>query len=298
MKFEKILIFTLVLSGLGILGYSAAITSSTMTSTVAANASDQTTLPIGDGKVGSSAKVGWVYSCQTRFPPAGGAFKDGPWIKLDGTFDLSAKAIVDGNVTWTSSQTITLEGATKTVTGNGLPKHTTGTYPISSSDDAYRYDRNPNPIKTQTIKYILPINPAVAATPTCLGLGPIGIALTGAVFFNAFDANGKDAVAHELQDVCQGHPERSGQYHYHSLTNCLSDPGTGHSSLQGYVRDGFGIYGLRGEAGEILTNADLDECHGHTHQIVWNGKTLSLYHYHATHEYPYTVGCYRGRPVN
>jgi len=38
-----------------------------------------------------------------------------------------------------------------------------------------------------------------------------------------------------------------------------------------------------------MTNADLDECHGHAH------GTLG-YHSHATIEYPYTVGCYRGTP--
>jgi YHYH protein len=272
--------------------------SSHAASAVAANPLDQTKLPIGDGKVASSAKVGYVFSCQTNFPPAGGAFKDGPWIKSDGTFDFTAKAIVDGSVSWTSSQTITLKDATNTVTGNGLPKHTTGTYPVSSSDDAYQYDRNPNSIKARNISYGLPANPLVAASPTCMRLGPIGITLTGAAFFNALDGNGKDAVAHELQDACQGHPERSGQYHYHNLTSCLNDPGTGHSSLQGYVLDGFGIYGVRGGAGKILTNADLDECHGHTHQIVWNGKTENLYHYHATYEYPYTVSCYKGKPIN
>ncbi|HAJ61709.1 MAG TPA: hypothetical protein DCP31_22720 [Cyanobacteria bacterium UBA8543] len=58
--------------------------------------------------------------------------------------------------------------------------------------------------------------------------------------------------------------------------------------------DGFGIYGHRGEGGKVLTNADLDACHGHTHPIEWDGKQVNLYHYHATWEYPYTVGCYRG----
>ena len=43
-------------------------------------------------------------------------------------------------------------------------------------------------------------------------MGPIGFLLTGGVFFNALDAQGKDAVAHEVQDRCQGHPERSGAY--------------------------------------------------------------------------------------
>jgi YHYH protein len=260
------------------------------------NPTDPTTLPIGDGKVSSSAKMGSVFSCQIRFPPFGGAFQDGPWIKPDGTFDITSKAVVDGSVSWTSSQAIRVDDTTTSISGNGLPNHSTGAYPVSSTDDAYQFDRNPNTIQSQAIKYTLPANPTVAATPSCLGLGPIGVTLTGAVLFDALDGTGKDAVAHELQDACQGHPERTGQYHYHNLTNCLPDSGIDHSSLMGYALDGFGLYGKRGEDGKVLTDADLDECHGHTHQIVWNGKTVTMYHYHATAEYPYTLGCYRGTP--
>jgi YHYH protein len=277
-------------------GFSLILIGCSVAVVAAGNPLDPTRLPIGDGKISSSAKIGSVFSCQTTFPPVGGAFKDGPWIKSDGTFDLTSKAQVDGHVSWTSSQSITMDTTTNSVTGNGLPNHPTGAYPVSPNDDAYQFDRNPNTIRAQTIQYNLPTNPTVAATPTCLGLGPIGITLTGAVFFNALDGTGKDAVAHELQDGCQGHPERTGQYHYHSLTACLSDPGSGHSSLMGYALDGFGLYGKRGENGKMVTDADLDACHGHTHQIVWNGKTVSLYHYHATDEYPYTLGCYRGTP--
>jgi len=47
-----------------------------------------------------------------------------------------------------------------------------------------------------------------------------------------------------------------------------------------------------------LTNADLDECHGHTSEIVWDGVAQQMYHYNATAEYPYTVGCFKGTPVN
>ncbi len=136
-----------------------------------------------------------------------------------------------------------------------------------------------------------------AATPTCLPGGAIGVLLTGSVFFDALDGEGRDALAHETQDLCQAHPEPSGEYHYHSLTTCLSDPGTGHSALLGYARDGFGIYGVRGENGETLTNADLDACHGHSHSITWDGQTVTLYHYHATNEYPYTLGCFKGTPI-
>ena len=46
-----------------------------------------------------------------------------------------------------------------------------------------------------------------------------------------------------------------------------------HSGLQGYAYDGFGIFGVYGEDGELLSTADLDECHGHTHEIEWDGET-------------------------
>ena len=123
--------------------------------------------------------------------------------------------------------------------------------------------------------------------------------LTGSVLFDALDAEGRDAPAHEIQDRCGGHPERTGQYHYHSLSPC-ADAGSSakaHSKLVGYALDGFGIYGPRGEAGRLLSNADLDVCHGHTHVIAWRGKQVRMYHYHTTAEYPYTLGCFRGTPV-
>jgi hypothetical protein len=113
---------------------------------------------------------------------------------------------------------------------------------------------------------------------------------------NALDAAGRDAIAHEVQDACQGHPQQAGVYHYHALTPCLDEGETGHSRLVGYALDGFGLFGHRGENGAALTNRDLDRCHGHRHAVEWDGGTATLYHYHATWEYPYTVGCLRGVP--
>jgi hypothetical protein len=65
----------------------------------------------------------------------------------------------------------------------------------------------------------------------------------------------------------------------------------------GYIADGFGIYGNLGEGGRALANADLDECHGHAHVIAVNGASVNQYHYHQTREFPYTVGCFKGKPV-
>jgi hypothetical protein len=263
------------------------------------NPLDRTRLPLGDGRVSTIPQTGNVFSCQTMFPPTGGAFQKGPWIKTDGSFDFTTKAIVDGAVSWSSSQSIQIANNFNVFTTNGLPNHLTGIFPIAPSDDAYQFDRNPNNIRAQsTIAWNFPLNPTFAARPFCLNGGPIGMTLTGAALFNALDATGSDAVAHEVQDNCQGHPEITGQYHYHSITDCLSDPGNEHSSLMGYAFDGFGIFGVRGEGGKTLTNADLDECHGHTHIIEWNGDFVPMYHYHATYEYPYTLGCFRGVPVN
>jgi len=263
---------------------------------------DTTALPVGADPV-SSAAVGKVFSCQTSFPSnAPGAFNTGDWFNGDGTWDLTKKPTVDGSVTWPDANiTITTKGSTRVIAGNGLPtKQTTGNYPVASSDDAYQYDRNPNSISAQTVSISLPKNPKVASTPTCVGLGTVGILVNGVQVFNALDAGGRDAVAYEIQDSCQGHPERSGTYHYHSISTCVLDQldaGTGHSKLVGYAADGFGIFGPRGTNGEAVTDADLDECHGHIHKVKFNGKTQKIYHYHATAEYPYTVGCYRGTPV-
>jgi hypothetical protein len=257
---------------------------------------DLTKLPVGDGKLSTSAVKGQLWACRID-PSAGGAQVKGPWFNADGvTYNLLTKAVVSGANTWNANFTMTVEGDKRVFTTNDLPNHTTGTYPIGSDEEAYQYDRNPHSIKTQTINISLPLNPTLATAPSCVP-GAIGILTTGSVLFNSLDAPGRDAVAHETQDACQGHPQPSGVYHYHNVTTCVSDKKaetSGHSDLVGYLIDGFGIYGRYGEKGQLLTSADLDECHGHTHEILWNGKKTNMYHYHATWDFPYTAGCMRG----
>jgi len=256
---------------------------------------DLTHLELGDGKVSSSPQVGYVYSCITQFN-GGSAQGTGSWMNGDGTWDATKKITVDGSVTWPASFTITVQGNQRVFTGNDLPDHPTGNYPIAASDDAYAVDRNPNSIQAKSLTFSVPANPAAAAQPVCVG-GEVGIMLSGVVIFSAFDAEGRDAVAHEVQDDCDGHPQNTGFYHYHSLSDCLEDTSAGHSALMGYAFDGFGIFGYYGEEGKELTNQDLDVCHGHTHLVEWDGQMVEMYHYHATHEFPYVVGCFHGTPA-
>ena len=254
---------------------------------------DLTHLEVGDGKYSTSPQVGYVYSCMTSFN-GGGASGIGSWMNGDGTWDATKKAVVDGSVTWPGSFTVSIQGDQRVFTGNDLPKHPTGAFPIDPSDDAYAVDRNPNSIQEQSITLSLPVTPTAAVQPNCVG-GEIGIMLSGVVIFSAFDAGGRDAVATEVQDNCDGHPQVSGFYHYHSLSDCIKDTATsGHSSLVGYAFDSYGIYGYYGEDGKEITNEDLDACHGHTHVVEWDGQMVEMYHYHATHEFPYVVGCFHG----
>ena len=258
-------------------------------------------LPLGDGKISASGpKPGYIYSCQSRFMGRG-AFGPTPWIEND-LWDPAGKPTVDGTVQWPNAAiTVTLEGTQRVIRANNLPSHATGEFPIARSDDAYQYDRNPNSIRTQSIVLSLPALPQIAKTASCLSMGMVGFALDGTAIFNGLDAQGRDAPAHEVQDSCNGHPQRSGQYHYHNASPCMKDTRSetsGHSDLVGYALDGFGIYGLYGEGGKKITNADLDACHGHTHEIMWDGQKRTLYHYHLSEEYPYTLGCFTGTPLH
>lgn len=257
---------------------------------------DLTRLEVGDGKVSTSPQVGYVYSCTTQFN-GGGATGTGSWMNGDGTWDATKKAMVDGSVIWPHSFNISVQGNQRVFTGNNLPDHPTGNYPVSTNDDAYTVDRNPNSIREQSVNFSIPANPTAAAQPNCIG-GEVGIMLSGVVIFSAFDAEGRDAVVHEVQDACDGHPQAGGYYHYHSMSDCVEDSSTsGHSDLVGYAFDGYGIFGFYGEDGAEVTNEDLDACHGHTHVIEWDGQMVEMYHYHVTNEFPYTVGCFHGMPA-
>ena len=274
------------------------------------SATNPTALPIGDGKVTTAGpRRGYVYSCGSGFaggPPGGGpggpggAQVEGPWITGDGTYDLTAKATVDGSVRWRNAKLRKRTSRSRrTISGNGVPRgHVTGSFPIQASDDAYAYDRNPNSIRTQSVRYSLPRNPKRAEQASCLPMGAIGIATNGVAIYNALDGLERDAVAHEVQDRCGGHPQMSGQYHYHSIPDCLTRKQSTkrHSGLVGFALDGFPIYGPRGAGGKLLDNDDLDACHGHVGRVKLDGRWRRTYHYHATLEYPYTFGCFRGTP--
>lgn len=256
-------------------------------------------LPVGDGKYDSTtAKVGYVYTCaqyaQNLSGTQGGAGTRGSWFTNNNTqYNISKKLKANGSVQWQNVMTTRVLGDTRTVNTNDLPNHVTGIFPIAATDPAYAFDRNPNSIKTLSLTYALPASPTYG-TPNCMG-GEAGIMFTGVALFNAFDAGGRDAGAWEVQDSCGGHPQKEGEYHYHTLSSCIKD--TSVKTVIGYALDGFPITGPTVAPNSILTTSDLDECHGITSDYAVDGKTINGYHYVMTQDFPYSVSCFRSTAI-
>ena len=255
-------------------------------------------LPVGTDKFEESEpKQGYVFSCINNFTGSG-AFESGPWFSDDlESYNLNEKIFVEGDVEWDAQFSTEVAGSDRNLTGNGLSPDPTGTFPVAESDPAYQYDRNPNTISEYELAAALPADPQLADEPSCVG-GTIGVSTTGIPIFSAFDAGGRDAVAWEIQDNCDGHPQATGQYHFHSLSTCLDSGSTEPGSEQiGWALDGLGIYIERDAEGTMLSTADLDECHGRTSTVEWDGEQVEMYHYVATLDFPYLVACYQGTAI-
>ena len=125
-------------------------------------------------------------------------------------------------------------------------------------------------------------------------MGPIGIAVNGVVFFNPYDAGMTDAT--NMMDRCCGHPNQTGQYHYHKYPVCLNSPwadeGTAHSPLLGWAFDGFPIYGPY-EAKDLMAKDETGSGALNLFNIHYDADRG--WHYHVTPgKFPYIIGGYWG----
>jgi hypothetical protein len=246
-----------------------------------------------------------------NFPPL--VRPKSPWVKGD-SIVISDMPIVEGSVQWESRFAITQTDTERRLVGNGLPPHPTGTFPVPKGTAAYDiYSKLPVqgyssaaeiPIGPYELDVTLPRNPQVSDKANCLPSLVTGVAIQTGVTWHAdvaLDSNNRflDPVSAVPTDSCWGHPYMN-QYHYHGYSwKCFPDQGKPmeHSPLFGYALDGFGVFGPLGEDGMMVTNDQLDECHGHSHEIDWDGGKRQMYHYHVNNEYPYSIGCFRGTPI-
>jgi hypothetical protein len=252
-----------------------------------------------------------------------------PWMNpADNTIVMSKLPTVAGTV---SAKDIDPRGSVFAVSqdktnryfkGNGLPSTPMGKFgPVAPGTPAYPYyiaapgGTNSQPgtpgfgqpyssaaaigISPYNLNIQVPIAPKYLATPQPIQYLITGVTLTGTVWHAEIANASSNAWYNPISilplDGCYGHPY-SQQYHLHAFSwKCFPNQGTsGQSPLVGYALDGFGIYGPRGADGKEITNAQLDECHGMTSPVMWDGKVQNIYHYVLNSEYPYSVGCFRG----
>ncbi len=199
---------------------------------------------------------------------------------------------------------VAINGNMVTFTTQNLPDHKSPYWQTNNAlYEAYNgpntsFHLNPNRISSQNISISVPLNPSEASTKRATSLGPIGISVNGVVFYNQYAGPNNLALTNEINSFDQflGHPQNSGQYHYHIepiyLTGLL-----GNSAFLGVLADGFPVYGPV-ENRQTITNSDLDAYHGHTSVTV--DFPNGIYHYHVTpNEDPYINGNgYFGTPGN
>lgn len=186
-----------------------------------------------------------------------------------------------------------VSGTTVTFTTTDLPNHTSPYWADTHNlYEAYNgtnanWRKNPNSIGEQNITFTITLYPKEATTKSATPLGPIGISRNGVVFFNQYAGPNNQPLTNEINSFDQwlGHPAGT-QYHYHIEPSFLTSE-FGKNAFLGLLSDGFPVYGPL-ENGTTITNADLDEYHGHTG--VTEDFPKGIYHYHITNEDPYLNG--------
>lgn len=247
-------------------------------------------LPLGDRHVSPEPRPGHVFACRHTFNS--GADIIGGWLHGD-TWTPDGKPTVSGQLMWPFALFhLEFDRDAMIVTSNGLPIDVpTGSFPMASDDPARFFDLEPYAIQARRLRFAIPRAPFPAEAPNCLPGGMIGFTITGVAFYGALDEGGRDAQAHHVLDGCGGRPQREGHYHYYGASPCL--PGSDGNVLVGWALDGFPILGMRDATGRVLTNADLDACHGRR-EYVQIGVMIYGYAYRLTREFPYTLGCFTG----
>lgn len=241
-----------------------------------------------------------------------------PWVdSSNNTIVISKIPYVNGRVCATyysrkgSVFSITGDEHYRYFKGNGLPSTRMGIFPVQKGTEAYSYyaaapgglgykSAADIPVCPYKLDITVPKNPTYNEVPQPINSLIIGVTLTGTVWHaeiaNASESDWYNPISILPLDECFGHPY-SKQYHLHAYSwKCLPQLKKEEypSPLVGYALDGYGIYGPYDKEGNMITNEQLDECHGLTSEVMWEGKLTNIYHYVLNNEYPYSIGAFRG----
>ena len=197
---------------------------------------------------------------------------------------------------------VSLSGDRVTIESNGMPNHTSPYWspghPLHVEPTATTRERMaPGYIDEFNGSYALTVsaNPELASSSRATGLGPIGIAVSGAMIYNDSEGPGRplDSAIGSLDYV--GAHTGPQSYHYHLEPVAWSHDD---EKLIGVTADGFFLYGRREADGTHPD--DLDSSGGHAGPTPHNPD--GEYHYHIQNElylgryYILFPGDYQGTP--
>jgi len=199
---------------------------------------------------------------------------------------------------FSSAVTISVDGNYVVLNSKDRPNHKSAYFPTTDSMyEAYNdtgFHQAPGTIIQQNLTFRIPVSPTAASTHQATQGGPIGISLNGVPMFNQYNGQHQPLTSEIASfDQWKGHPQMTGQYHYHAEPTYLTHL-YGDSTLIGFLLDGFPVYGPR-ENGYLITNDSLDVYHGHFSRTA--DYPNGIYHYHITADAPYINGSgYYGTP--
>lgn len=196
--------------------------------------------------------------------------------------------------------TLTKNGNTLSAVSDQQPDYKSMYFPTSNA--CYQNEtsglHNPNEIVAKSLTVNISLTPNTVSGAMMGAV--VGMALNGVPVFSNFAAPGDDIYKEAMTfDACGGHPQMSGQYHYHGEPYALSYDD---SNLIAVLRDGYPVYGRKDSDGSYPT---LDSFGGHTG--VTPDSTTPTYHYHVNQQtstnsgtlgqkqYFLTTGTYRGQ---
>jgi uncharacterized protein (TIGR03437 family) len=144
----------------------------------------------------------------------------------------------------------------------------------------------------------IPLNPAIAPSPTSVVDGPLGVAINGVPIFNPCTqggcVTGGDTKVLGQLDSCNGHSGRADDYHYHAAPTCMmADQPASYWDTHplGWALDGFAIFGYHDADGTTAARDAI--CGGNTKA---NSNAPAGYSYHVTDASPYVTSCLIGTP--
>ena len=139
---------------------------------------------------------------------------------------------------------ITIQGAWRVISSNGIPSHETGAFPNRG---------NPNAISPQSHLFMVPLHPVATEEPTPKGQHPFGVAVNGVPFdpdtagwWQDDPSSGwrMQAITGEMlgMDGNNAHVQPNGAYHYHALPTGLVDAYEEDTPvILGWAADGYPI---------------------------------------------------------